>query len=98
MAKQISTFDAAALMASDELFAVFDVRERGEYNELQIVNSTSLPRSQIEFRLGELVPNQMVPIVIYDEGGGRADLAANTLTEFGYGDVAVLQGGLYAWR
>ena len=87
----------AALMASDGLFAVFDIRERGEYNDGQIANTTSLPRSQIEFRVGELVPNRKVPIVVYDEGGSRAALAADTLSELGYQDVAVLQGGLDAW-
>ena len=69
--------DTAALMTSDGLFAVFDVRERGEYNDCQIPNATSLPRSQIEFRIGALVPDRKVPIVVYDEGGSRAELAAD---------------------
>jgi len=98
MSKRISPADAAALMASDDLFAVFDVRERGEYNDGQIPDTTSLPRSQIEFRIGELVPNRKIPIVVYDEGGGRAELAAATLTELEYQDVSVLQGGLDAWK
>ena len=98
MHKQISPADASGLMASDELFAVFDVRERGEYNDRQIPYTTSLPRSQIEFRIGELVPNRKVPIVVYDEGGSRAGLATDTLTELGYADVALLQGGLSAWQ
>ena len=97
MTKLMSPADTAALMASDGLFAIFDVRERGEYNEAQIPNTTSLPRSQIEFRIGELVPNHKVPIVVYDEGGSRAKLAADTLNELGYVDVAILQGGLSAW-
>jgi rhodanese-related sulfurtransferase len=98
MTKLMSPANTAALMASDGLFAVFDVRERGEFNEAQIPNTTSLPRSQIEFRIGELVPNRQVPIVVYDEGGCRAGLAADTLTELGYLDVAILQGGLSAWQ
>jgi len=93
MSKTILPGDLAALMASDDLFAIFDVRERGEYNQGQIPYTTSLPRSQIEFRIGELVPNREVPIVVYDEGGRRAELAANTLAALGYADVAILQGG-----
>ncbi len=90
--------DMAALMASESLFAVFDIRERGEFNALQIANATSLPRSQIEFRIAELVPNPKIPIVLYDDDERRAELAANTLTGLGYSNVAVLEGGMAFWH
>jgi rhodanese-related sulfurtransferase len=57
-----------------------------------------LPRSQIEFRIAELVPERRIPIVVYDDGEGRATLAAHTLGEFGYENVAILDGGLPEWR
>ena len=98
MIQTISCEQAAALMVSDGLFAVFDVRERGEYNDCQIPNTTSLPRSQIEFRIAELVPNRTIPIVVYDEGGKRAELAADTLIALGFDNVSILDGGLTAWR
>ena len=45
-------------------FAVFDVRERGEYNECQIPCTTSLPRSQIEFRIESAwCPIARIPII-----------------------------------
>jgi rhodanese-related sulfurtransferase len=97
MSSTISGKNLAALMASDSLYAVFDVRERGEFNECQIATTTSLPRSQIEFRIAQLVPNRTVPIVVYDEGGERALLGAKTLTEVGYEQVSILDGGLTAW-
>jgi rhodanese-related sulfurtransferase len=98
MPDKISCRDLAALMASDNLHAVFDVRERGEFNDGQIGNATSLPRSQIEFRIAELVPDRRIPIVVYDEGEGRAALAAKSLAEFGYENVSILDGGLPEWR
>ena len=90
--------DLAALMASEQLYAVFDVRERGEYNQCQIPNTTSLPRSQLEFRIAELVPDRTVPIIVYDEGGARAPLAAAMLLRLGYGQISILDGGLSAWQ
>src|SRR5919106_1015743 len=96
--KTISCQETAALLVSDALYAVFDVRERGEFNTCQIANATSLPRSQIEFRIAELVPNPRIPLVVYDKGGERASLAARCLAELGYGNVAVLDGGLQAWH
>ncbi len=98
MPNQLSCRDLAALMASETLHAVFDVRERGEFNLGQIGNATSLPRSQIEFRIAELVPDRRIPIVVYDESEGRAALAAHALGEFGYENVAILDGGLPAWQ
>ena len=86
------------MMASDALYAVFDVRERGEYNECQIPNATSLARSQIEFRIAGLVPDRKVQLVVYDDGGARAPLAAATLRRLGYENVAVLGGGLSGWK
>src|SRR5262245_40327094 len=97
MTDKISCRDLAALMASKTPHAVFDVRERGEFNRGQISNATSLPRSQIEFCIGTLVPDRQIPIVVYDEGEGRAALAAQTLEAFGY-DVLILDGGLPGWR
>src|SRR5499433_90089 len=97
MPDKISCRDLVALMASKTPHAVFDVRERGEYNAGQIANATSLPRSQIEFRIGALVPDRRIPIIVYDEGEGRARLAAHTLEEFGYG-VSILDGGLPGWE
>jgi rhodanese-related sulfurtransferase len=94
----ISPGELADLMNSDGLYAVFDVRERGEFNQGQIPYGTSLPRSQIEFRIAELVPNRKIAIVVYDEGGERAALATQTLAECGYRSVSVLEGGLNEWR
>jgi rhodanese-related sulfurtransferase len=97
----MSTLDCRALaelMVSHTQYAVFDVRERGEYNACQISGATSLPRSQIEFRIEELVPNRSIRLIVYDEGGTRASLAAATLSGFGYTNVTVLVGGLSAWK
>lgn len=98
MSTFVSSQEVATLLASDRLFAVFDVRERGEYNECQIPNTTSLPQSQIEFRISQLVPNLNVPIVVYDDADGRAPFAAKTLNQLGYAQVSILNGGLTAWR
>jgi len=94
----VSCEELRNLMASDGLSAVFDVRERGEFNECQIPGATSLPRSQIELRIGQLVANRNIPIVVYDDGGARAPLAAATLLRLGYEQIAVLAGGLSAWQ
>jgi rhodanese-related sulfurtransferase len=98
MTLKTSCQELADLMHSDGLFAVFDVRERGEYNCCQIAGTTSLSRSQIEFRVNRLVPNPGVPVIVYDESEERASFAAETLTELAYQQVSILRGGIAVWR
>ena len=98
MAERIRCEGLKSLMESDEAFAIFDVRERGEYNEGQIYTASSLPRSLIEFRIADLVPIRNIPVIVYDEGGERANLAAATMEQLGYQRVYVLEGGFPAWE
>jgi rhodanese-related sulfurtransferase len=78
-------------------FALIDVREPGEYNTAHIPGSTLLPRRLLEFRLERLVPSRSVQVVVCDDDGRRANLAARTMEAFGYTRVAVLEGGLNRW-
>ncbi len=77
--------------------AVLDVREHGEYNHAHIPGTTSLPRRLIEHRIGRLVPGRQTQIVVVDDTGVRARLAAKTLARLGYEQVAVLADGLIGW-
>lgn len=86
-----------ALLDRGENCALLDVREQGEYAAGQIWLATSLPRREIESRLPDLVPARETPLIVYDDGDGRADLAATTMARMGYGDVRVLQGGRASW-
>ena len=94
----ISCHALKTLMDKGRIYALFDVREQGEYSRGQIWLATSLPRREIEFRLPELVPVKRTPVVVYDEGGERASLAAATMARMGYGEVRLLEGGLPAWE
>jgi rhodanese-related sulfurtransferase len=73
------------------------VREHGEYNASHIPGFSSVPRRLIEFRLQRLVPCADVPVVICDDDGQRAALAAETLEKMGYTNVAHVAGGISRW-
>jgi rhodanese-related sulfurtransferase len=85
------------LFQIESTFALVDVREPGEYNTAHIPGSSLLPRRLIEFRLERLVPSRGVQIVVCDDDGRRAALAAQTIEDAGYLRVAVLEGGLNRW-
>ncbi len=85
------------LFEIESAFALADVREYGEYNTAHIAGSSSLPRRLIEFRFEQLVPCRAVQVVLCDDDGQRATLAAQTIERAGYERVAVLEGGLNRW-
>ena len=83
MARLIGCEALEALLDRGETCALLDVREQGEYSAGQIWLATSLPRREIEFRLPDLVPVRQTPVVVYDDGDGRADLAVTTMARRG---------------
>jgi rhodanese-related sulfurtransferase len=86
-----------ALLASEAICAVLDVRERGEFALRQIPGTIPLPRGTLEYRALTMLPRRDVPIVTLSKSERRAMLAAATLRALGYSDVRVLRGGLSAW-
>src|SRR6266699_7042166 len=77
--------------------ALIDVREPGEYNDAHIPGASLVPRRQLDFRLGRLVPFTGTQVIVCDDDGRRAALAAATLEGMGFRQVAVLEGGINRW-
>lgn len=103
----LSVPQVKALLKSGEVFAFFDVREEGEFStQGHPLFATPLPLSRLEPRALALLPDPHTRIVLMDGGeeshdpqwAGRANRAAAKLSELGYTDLAVMKGGLKAWR
>jgi rhodanese-related sulfurtransferase len=87
----------------DALFV--DLREPGERVEHgAIPGAVNAPRGMLEFwadptssyHRAEFDPNRR--IILHCAGGGRSALAADTLQQMGYANVAHLDGGFNAWK
>ena len=92
-----------AMLKSGEIFAFFDVREEGEFStQGHPLFATPLPLSRLEPRALALLPDPDTRIVLMDDGeegqAGRANRAAAKLSALGYTNLAVMAGGLKAWR
>ena len=94
---------AAELDAGDPL--IVDIREPAEREQHgSIPGAIAAPRGMLEFyadptspyHLPELEPNRRV--ILHCAAGGRSALAADTLQQMGYTDVAHLDGGFTAWK
>ncbi len=93
--------DAASVhdaMGSDEGVTVLDVREPDEFEAGHIPGARPLPRGLLEYKAAEELPDKDARIVVHCALGGRGSLAAKSLKEMGYTNVANMEGGLSAWR
>ncbi len=77
---------------------IIDVREQDEIEQGMIPGAIHIPRGYLELRIEERVPDRDVPIVLHCAGGTRSALAAETLQQMGYTNVASLKGGFGAWK
>jgi rhodanese-related sulfurtransferase len=80
--------------------ALFDVREHGQYGSGHLFFAVPLPYSRFEIGLSLLAPNPAVRVVLCDGDGddGVAARAAARAEALGYRNIAVLAGGVPAWR
>jgi rhodanese-related sulfurtransferase len=94
---------AAEIGAGDPL--IVDIREPAEREENgSIPGAISAPRGMLEFYADPTSPyhrSEFDPsrrVILHCAAGGRSALAADTLQQMGYSDVAHLDGGFTAWK
>jgi rhodanese-related sulfurtransferase len=97
MADRVSPEALQQLLEGTAQFALIDVREAGEYNSSHIPGASLIARRQLEFLMPQAVPFTGSHIVLCDDDGRRAQLAAATLECLGYTHVSVLEGGINRW-
>ena len=94
--------DEARAMHGKAVFV--DVREPGEWEKGRVPGAVHVPRGLLEFAADPAVPthkpefHQGKPLILYCGSGGRSALAARTLKEMGFEDVAHMTGGFGAWK
>ncbi len=83
--------------APSVLPVLIDVRESDEFAAGKLPGALSVPRGYLELRIEDKVPDRAAPVVVYCAGGTRSALAAKTLQEMGYTNVASMAGGYNRW-
>ena len=97
--EEIQPTEAAAEIDSGDDVALVDVREQAEFDERHIEGAIHVPRSYLESRFEQFVPDRSRRIILYCASGIRSALAAKTLAEdLGYEDVSSMAGGITLWR
>ncbi len=97
--REISEIDPAGLAARlGGNVVLIDVRESDEHVQGAIEGSKHIPRGLLESNIAAVVPDQSSSLVLYCAGGARSALAAKSLKDMGYADVASLTGGFGRWK
>jgi len=97
MPEKMTATALKSLLDAQGTCALIDVREPGEYNDAHIPGASLVPRRQLEYRMTRLVPFAGTQVIVCDDDGRRAPLAAATLERMGFRRVAVLEGGINRW-
>lgn len=98
------TLDQVAAELAQGGVTLVDIREPGELAGGSIPGSIHVPRGLLEFcadpssplHRPELHPDRRV--ILHCASGGRSALAADTLQQMGYTNVAHMEGGINAWQ
>jgi rhodanese-related sulfurtransferase len=94
--REVSPEEVLAMQTNNESVVYLDVREPNEWNLGRIPNAVHLPRGNLESKIEALVDRGQ-RVVIYCARGNRSALAALTLQQMGYENVASMARGFGGW-
>jgi sulfur-carrier protein adenylyltransferase/sulfurtransferase len=84
------------MQARNEQAVYLDVREPNEWNLGRLPQAIHLPRGNLESKVEGLIDRNQ-KVVIYCARGNRSALAALTLKQMGYENVASMARGIQGW-
>jgi rhodanese-related sulfurtransferase len=93
---EVDVADVQTMAADGKPLVVLDVREPNETNLGRARGAVVIPRGLLEGSIEAAIPRD-ARVVIVCASGNRSALAADTMQQMGYSDVASLRGGFKAW-
>lgn len=93
---QVTPQQAMQARTEDPETVLLDCREPNEWNLGRVPGALFIPRGILESNIEAAVPRDR-KVVIYCASGNRSALAAETLQQMGYTDVASMSGGFRGW-
>ncbi len=92
--KAVSPQIAASMPAATTIF----VGMSPEFADGHVPGARWTPRGWLESTIAAVAPDKAAPILVTCANGLDSALAGATLTDMGYSEVSVLDGGMAAWR
>jgi len=95
--KQIDPAELTRLINREDAVVV-DLRPSAEFENNHIINSLSVPETEIEDRKNELDKYKKQTVIFYCASGSISARVARTLSTNGMEQVYCLKGGLPSWQ
>ena len=93
---EVTPEEVQVMQARNESVVYLDVREPNEWNLGRIPGAIHLPRGNLETRIEAMVDRGQ-RVVVYCARGNRSALAALTMKQMGYENVASMARGFAGW-
>lgn len=94
--REVTPREVLELQRTNAAVIYLDVREPNEWNLGRLPNAMFLPRGNLESNIEARVGRDEA-VVIYCARGNRSALAADTLQQMGYTNVASMSEGFGGW-
>jgi rhodanese-related sulfurtransferase len=94
--EEVTPADVMAMQQRGEDVTLLDCRDLNEVNLGKIPGAAHISRGNLETKIEAVIPRD-AHLVIYCASGNRSALAAVTLREMGYQNVASMATGFRGW-
>jgi molybdopterin/thiamine biosynthesis adenylyltransferase/rhodanese-related sulfurtransferase len=95
--KEVDPADVKAQLGNGAY--VIDIRETDEFAQSHLPGAVHVPKSYLETRIENAVPDRKSHVILYCQSGNRSTWAVRTLIDdLGYEDVSHMTGGITLWK
>ena len=94
----ISCQELALWLTTSKNLLLLDVGLSAEYEQGHLPGSAWISRGWLEERIPQLYPDRQEPIAVVCPNGQQSTLAGAALTELGYSNVCIVEGGTRSWQ
>ncbi|HST08615.1 MAG TPA: rhodanese-like domain-containing protein [Gemmatimonadaceae bacterium] len=94
--EEVTPEEVRDMQASNERVVYLDVREPNEWNLGHLPQAVHIARGNLESKVEAMV-DRGEKVVVYCARGNRSALAALTMKQMGYENVASMSGGIQRW-
>ncbi|SAK78648.1 rhodanese domain-containing protein [Caballeronia calidae] len=77
---------------------VVDLRSAAEFAKGHLPSARNVELAELQAKIGQIAKNKSNPVVLVCQTGQESQRASRTVSEAGYAEVHVLQGGVDAWQ